>query len=106
LLIPLQGGYIVASISDVFSNGIGTGLLVAGGVALLGPVVIPAVAMVVKPVAKTAIKGGAMLYGWGRETVAEIGEYAGDTYAEAMAEANGEVYESPKRGPGRPRKTA
>jgi Protein of unknown function (DUF5132) len=76
----------MAGIDDLFKNGLGSGLAVAVGVAVLGPIVMPALARGLKPVVKSAIKGGIVAYGWGRESIAEMREYMEDTYAEAHAE--------------------
>lgn len=65
---------------------IGTGLLVGVGAILLAPVVIPAAAAVLRPVAKAAIKGGFVLFQKGRETIAETVEMIEDIAAEARAE--------------------
>jgi hypothetical protein len=46
------------------------------------------VAAVLKPVAKTAIKGGILVYRKGRQAVAEVGESVEDLVAEAKAEIN------------------
>jgi hypothetical protein len=76
----------MAGIDDLFKNGLGGGIAVAVGVAVIGPMVAPVLARVMKPVIKNAIKGGIVLYGWGREGLAEMREYAEDTYAEAQSE--------------------
>ena len=81
-----RGGKHRAGIDDIFKNGLGSGLAIAGGIAVLGPIVIPALASGLKPVVKGAIKGGIVAYGWGRESVAEMREYVEDSYAEAQAE--------------------
>lgn len=74
----------------IFENGLKgnvvTGLAIGIGVAVLGPVVVPLVASVAKPLAKAAIKGGLTLYEKGRETVAEMGEVLEDLVAEAKSE--------------------
>jgi hypothetical protein len=71
---------------DVMKGNVWTGLAVGLGAAVLVPVVLPAVARATKPVAKTAIKAGLVLFAKGRETVAELGEVAEDVYAEAKSE--------------------
>jgi hypothetical protein len=76
----------MAGIDDLFKNGLGSGLAIAVGVAVLGPVVMPTLARGLKPVVKGAIKGGIVAYGWGRESVAEMREYVEDSFAEAQAE--------------------
>jgi hypothetical protein len=50
---------------------------------MLAPSVVPALGRVLRPAAKAVIKGGMVLY---RDTIAEIGEAAGDLVAEARAE--------------------
>lgn len=53
---------------------------------VLLPVLIPVAAGVGKPVAKTAIKGGILLYEKGKGVIAEAGETLEDLVAEAKAE--------------------
>jgi Protein of unknown function (DUF5132) len=66
----------------MFKGNMATGLAVAGAV-VLAPTLLPAVGRILRPVAKTAIKGGLVLY---RETLAGVGDVAGDLVAEARAE--------------------
>jgi hypothetical protein len=73
----------MALVEDLFKGSTITGLAVGLGAVLLAPTVIPAVGRVVRPALKAAIKGGMVFY---RETVTEIGEVAGDLFAEARAE--------------------
>jgi len=74
----------------LFDNGlkgnIVTGLAIGIGTALVAPQVIPALAGVVKPLAKAAIKGGLVLYEKSKEAVAEAGEMMEDIVAEVKAE--------------------
>lgn len=63
-----------------------TGLAIGIGAAVLGPVLIPALANAAKPLVKAAIKGGILLYQKGRESVAEAGEMVEDLVAEAKVE--------------------
>ena len=72
----------MALFEDVFEGGTGTGLAVAGAM-ILAPTVLPTVGRLLRPVAKAAIKGGLVLY---RETLAGVGDVAGDLVAEARAE--------------------
>jgi Protein of unknown function (DUF5132) len=69
-------------IEDMFKGNMATGLAVAGAV-VLAPTLLPAVGRILRPVAKTAIKGGLVLY---RETLAGVGDVTGDLVAEARAE--------------------
>lgn len=76
------------------------------GVALLVPVAIVALAPVLRPLARTALKTGIMAYEKGRETLEELGETIDDVRAEveekltearagdAAAENNGETTEA------------
>ena len=73
----------MALVEDLFRGSTVTGLAVGLGAVLLAPTVVPALGRVVRPALKAAIKGGMVFY---RETVAEIGEVAGDLFAEARAE--------------------
>ncbi|MFZ2445248.1 MAG: DUF5132 domain-containing protein [Syntrophobacteraceae bacterium] len=79
----------------IFDGGIklgtlGTGLAIGVGVLILAPVVIPAVASVVRPLAKATIKSGLILVEKTREFVAEAQETIEDMKAEAEAELAGE----------------
>jgi Protein of unknown function (DUF5132) len=73
----------MALLDDLFEGHLGTGLVAALGVAVLGPVVAP----VLRKTAKLAIRGGLMAYDYGRQTAAQLGEMAGDLAAEARTEA-------------------
>lgn len=75
------------------------------GVALLVPVAIVALAPVLRPLARTALKTGIMAYEKGRETLEELGETIDDVRAEVeekltearagdAAENNGETTEA------------
>ncbi|WP_026871667.1 DUF5132 domain-containing protein [Inquilinus limosus] len=73
----------MALFEDVLKGGTGTGLLVGLGAVLLAPTVLPTVGRVLRPVAKTVIKTGMVLY---NETLSGVGEVTGDIVAEARAE--------------------
>lgn len=63
------------------------GTLAAGaGLVLLAPMVAPLVAGILKPVTKTAIKGGILVYDRSKAAVAEARESIEDWTAEAKAE--------------------
>lgn len=76
----------MALIDDIFKGGTVQGLAVGIGVAILAPVVIPAVAATIRPLAKAAIKTGMVVYEKGREVVVEAGEVVEDLVAEAKVE--------------------
>jgi hypothetical protein len=81
------------AISDMISKGnIWTGIAIGAGL-LAAPVVIPAVASVARPLLKAVIKGGYMLYEYGREMVAEVTELTEDLFVEAKAEFEAGVTE-------------
>ncbi len=81
------------AISDMIpKGGIWTGIAVGAGL-LVAPIVIPAVAGAARPLLKAVIKGGYMLYEYGREMVAEVTEVAEDLFVEAKAEFEASVAE-------------
>jgi hypothetical protein len=61
-------------------------VLVGIGAVLLAPLVIPVVAGIGKPIAKTIIKGGMVAYEKSKGAFAELGETWEDMIAEARAE--------------------
>ncbi len=61
-------------------------ILVVVGVALAAPIVLPAVAAVSRPLAKTLIKGYLALSDMAKEFAAETGEQISDLVAEVKAE--------------------
>ena len=61
-------------------------ILVVAGVAVIAPIVLPAVAAMARPVVKGLIKGGMALADTVQEYVAEAGEQISDLVAEAKAE--------------------
>jgi hypothetical protein len=71
----------MAIIEDIFEGNIGAGLAVGAGMLLL-PVVMP----FARPLVKSVIKGGIVVYDTAREYLAEAGEYMSDITAEARAE--------------------
>jgi len=73
----------MALVEDLFKGSTVTGLAVGVGALLLAPTVLPAVGRVIRPAAKAVIKSGMVFY---RETLAEVGEVAGDLFAEARSE--------------------
>ena len=70
-------------IEDVFKGNLGVGLAIGVGAIIFGPTVIQTMGSILRPTAKTLIKGGMVFY---RETLSEIGEMAADLVAEARAE--------------------
>jgi Protein of unknown function (DUF5132) len=62
------------------------GIIAGIGAVLLAPVVIPVVTGIGKPLAKSLIKGGIVLYEKSKGAVAELGESWEDMIAEARAE--------------------
>ncbi|WP_416669862.1 DUF5132 domain-containing protein [Egbenema bharatensis] len=81
---------------------IAEGLGVSGIAAIvLLPVLVPVAGKVMKPLTKTAIKGGIVLYEKGRGVIAEVGESLEDILAEAkaeLAEAEGKKLEAVEEG--------
>ncbi|MBF2009410.1 MAG: DUF5132 domain-containing protein [Chlorogloeopsis fritschii C42_A2020_084] len=73
-------------ITDFVEEAGAPGIIAGIGAVLLAPVVIPVVAGVGKPIAKTLIKGGISIYERSRGAFAELGETWEDIVAEARAE--------------------
>lgn len=78
----------MALIEDMFKGNLAAGLAIGAGAIILGPTAIRTLAGVLRPAAKTLIKGGMVFY---RETLSEIGEMATDLVAEARAELDQEA---------------
>jgi ABC-type phosphate transport system permease subunit len=72
----------------LFGGGLKTGsaMAIGTGVVLLAPIIIPAVASVMRPLAKAVIKGGMLAYENARIAVAETRETIEDIAAEARSE--------------------
>ncbi len=64
-------------------------ILVVLGVALAAPIILPAVAAVSRPLAKTLIRGYLVLADTVKEFAAEAGEQISDLVAEVQAESTG-----------------
>jgi hypothetical protein len=73
----------MALLEDMFKGNAVTGVAVGLAAIFLGPTLFPTIGRVLRPAAKTVIKGGLVLY---RETVAGIGELTTDLVAEAKSE--------------------
>ncbi|MBV8094455.1 MAG: hypothetical protein JOY71_16225 [Acetobacteraceae bacterium] len=71
------------AVETVTESGLGTGLLVVGGIALAWPLIRP----VLRETTKLAIRGGMAAYQAGATMVAEAGEGLSDIATEARHEA-------------------
>jgi hypothetical protein len=78
----------MALIEDMFKGNLAAGLAIGIGAIIFGPTVIQTMGSILRPAAKTLIKGGMVFY---RETLNEIGEMATDLVAEARAELDKEA---------------
>ncbi len=65
-------------------------LAIGAGIVLLAPIVLPLVGSIVKPIAKSAIKGALVTYEGAKVAIAEAKESLEDMTAEAKAEMAGE----------------
>ena len=83
----------MAGLEDVLKGSWGAAL-VGVGVALVAPTVLPAVGAAIRPLAKSVIKGGVLLYDTVKESIAEAGEQVNDMVAEVRAEVDEEVAEA------------
>jgi hypothetical protein len=82
----------MAAFDDLMKGGnalAGLAVLAAGAV-ILAPVVAPALASAGRPLAKSALKAGLLIFERGRETAAELGEIFEDMLAEVKAEMEAE----------------
>jgi hypothetical protein len=77
------------NVVDGFGSSWVPNVLLGVGVALVAPVVVPALAAGMRPLAKAVIKGGIMVYDKGAEALAEAGEQLSDLMAEARSELDG-----------------
>lgn len=71
---------------DIFKSNVVVGVAAALAATVMAPVLIPIVAGAGRPLAKSLIKGGMLLYEKSREAVAEAGEAMEDLMAEVRAE--------------------
>jgi hypothetical protein len=71
---------------DSFKSNVVVGVSAAVAVTVLAPVLGPVLATIGRPIAKSLLKGGLMLYDKGREAVAVAGETVEDMVAEIKAE--------------------
>jgi len=72
-------------------KGYGPSLAVGIGVALVAPVILPAVASIFRPLVKGVVRGGLTLADSVKEFTASTGEQMSDLYAEAKAEHYGKT---------------
>ncbi|MBW4611916.1 MAG: DUF5132 domain-containing protein [Desmonostoc vinosum HA7617-LM4] len=73
-------------ITDFVEDAGPVGIVAGIGAVLLAPIVLPIVAGIGKPIAKTIIKGGLVAYEKSKGAFAELGETWEDMVAEARAE--------------------
>ncbi|MCL6582753.1 MAG: DUF5132 domain-containing protein [bacterium] len=73
---------------EKMTKGWGPAILVGAGVALVAPVILPLVGHLLRPVVKSAIKGGMIISGKVREMAAEASEQISDLVAEVRAESS------------------
>ncbi|BAZ07303.1 DUF5132 domain-containing protein [Calothrix sp. NIES-3974] len=73
-------------ITDFVEDAGAPGIIAGIGAVLLAPVLIPVVAKVGKPIAKSVVKGGIVLLEKSKGAFAEMGETWEDIVAEARAE--------------------
>lgn len=73
-------------LDDLLRSNTTMGVAIAAGAVLLTPIVLPVLAGVARPLARTALKSGIIVYEKTRETVAELGEALDDLVAETRAE--------------------
>ena len=72
--------------AGIFGQSLVQNVLVGAAAVVLAPIVVPAILGGMRPVAKTLVKGGVMVYDKSREMVAEVGEQMSDLVAEVRSE--------------------
>lgn len=80
---------------DLLKSNMAVGLTAAVAATVLAPVLVPLLTAAGRPLAKSLIKGGVLLYEKGREAVAESGEIIEDLIAEVHAEMRMQPGSSP-----------
>lgn len=73
-------------VDDLVESQLLAGVAVAAGVLILAPIALPVVLGVARPLVKTAVKTGLVLYERGLEAAAEVSEAFEDIVAEAKSE--------------------
>ena len=73
-------------IVEGFGSSLVSSVLLGVGVVLVAPMVVPALAVGMRPLAKAVIKGGMMVYDKEAEVFAEAGEQLSDLVAEVRSE--------------------
>jgi hypothetical protein len=73
-------------ITEAFGESLVPNLLVGAAAVVLAPIMVPAVMAGLRPVVKTAIKGGIYVFDKAQDIVAEAGEQLSDLVAESRAE--------------------
>ncbi|MBC7857860.1 MAG: DUF5132 domain-containing protein [Burkholderiaceae bacterium] len=71
---------------SIFKNNLIVGIASGLVAVVIAPVLIPALKKSGRPLAKSLVKGGVMLYDKGRQAVADAGEVIEDVIAEVQAE--------------------
>jgi hypothetical protein len=79
---------------DIFKSNIVVGFTAALVGAALAPVLLPVMAAAARPLAKSLIRGGVMMYEKSREAVAGAGEMIEDLVAEVHAELDQSAQQS------------
>lgn len=71
---------------DLLKNNVVAGVGLAFAAAVLAPILMPAMGRIGRPLAKSLVRGGMMMYEKGREAIAVAGESVEDIMAEVRAE--------------------
>lgn len=87
---------------DFFKNNIVAGVGLAFTATVLAPILLPAMGRIGRPLAKSLVRGGMMMYEKGREAVAVAGESVEDLMAEIRAEHRQAAAPSPAPAPAEP----
>lgn len=72
---------------DLFKNNVVAGVGLAFAATVLAPVLLPAMGRIGRPLVKSLVRGGMLMYEKGREAMAVAGESVEDLMAEVRAES-------------------
>ncbi len=72
---------------DLLKNNVAAGVGIAFAATVLAPILIPAMGRIGRPLTKSLVRGGMLMYEKGREAIAVAGESVEDIMAEIRAES-------------------
>jgi hypothetical protein len=90
----------MAQLDDMLTSDLAKGVMIGLGLAVLVPLAATAMAPMLRPMARSALKAGLIVLEKGREAAAELGEMAEDVMAEVQDELRAARQEAAAAPPG------